>query len=194
VADVPWYKSGIIDLREHCKGSGRCAPWLRSLSESWHPRLFEDIRPHACDDIPLEELMTAATAMGVLERAVRSARPWVDDRTFAAVAEAWLLCSMYLCLVYPRETVLGRLAGILPADSTEGGLCAELNRKDAPYRHIRNALAHGNFRILYDPQREVEFHDHEWTGRILWLEAHLLCLLVLDILMSAWACVQKAPF
>jgi len=185
---MTWYKEEISDLVSQFP---RRLPYLW-----WRPDLFEVGRNLS---LPLElrqefdvHIGLVATGMGILSRAVNTAQLWVpvDHPHARAVLETELLVSMYVCLLYPRETVIVRLAECLANDSDEGKICRNLADVSQAYRHIRNALAHGTWQFLNlpppDHELRIRFIDRGWNETLLWREVRLLCLLVLDIVLSAW--------
>ncbi|MBN2578077.1 MAG: hypothetical protein JXB10_03720 [Pirellulales bacterium] len=180
---MSWYKQRILDLIGPYRTKD---PYVH-----WNAALFETI---AINNIPvniLPPIQNVGCGMGILERTFRTAQLWCDDKTLGVVREAHLLSIMYLCLAYPRDTCIIRLAEVLPEKSPEASLCLALADKDSDYRHLRNAIAHGTLLISWKPSLCGIFDDRKWHKKILYEEILLLCFVVLDILMSVWSFTDR---
>ena len=153
----------------------------------WHDSLFCDVDPEAIRDVVEDRTPTVATVVGTWERVARTAEIWSDLQTRGMVYRARLFSEMYLCLVYPRETVFIQLAERLSSDSAERCICRSLAHVESDYRHMRNALAHGTFALEASQDfTGIAFADRHWSKCVEFERVELDCMLVLDVLMSAF--------
>ena len=157
----------------------------------WHPRLLEDVPGSTLEGCFDQRLILLHLCCGSWERLERTAAIWGNADALSAVQISRELAQLYLCLLYPRETLLADLAGRLDCDSTEARLCRFYGLPDSDYRHIRNALAHGTF--AHEGQ-SIEFVDREWSRRLRTEQLELDCFIILDLIFSAGERVNTVLF
>jgi len=181
----PWYREHIQELIRHL-GLEKGAPY-----SYWRSGLFEATDPAMIPDAVDARMMDVAATMATWERVRLAGNLGGSPQDRAAVSRARAVTELYVCLVYPRQTALQELARKLPRGCAERQLCDTLSGKDSPFRHIRNSLAHGSWEST---AQGVRFEDRDSSGKgTVWAEErdfgrlHLDCLLVLDVLMSAYA-------
>ena len=183
-----WWKRKVEEWIEKYKE----APGTRfgeSPYRFWRNDLFtsEEVLRTLPRNLELDRLVNLGAAVACQERLFQTAHLWwngEDDKLRVAYSGV-LLTKMYLCLAYPRETILSRVASALPEVTAEARLCARLVSPNSTYRHVRNALAHGTVDLFPRPQ-EVLFRDRDQEVRLHVTEAELLIHVVLDIIMGAY--------
>jgi hypothetical protein len=157
----------------------------------WHPRLFETVDAAIVEGCFDQRLILLELFAGTWERLERTAALWADAEALSAVQISRELSHLYLCLLYPRETLLAELGGRLDPGSREAQLCLFYGVPDSDYRHIRNALAHGTFTHLGP---SIEFSDRSWSRTMTSEQLELDCLITLDLFFSAGARVKRVVF
>jgi hypothetical protein len=174
-----WYKERIAVLVSEFAAQAPYSYWSSDLFSSIHPK-FVPTSIH-------RTMSNVAIIMGTWKRVQKTAEIWSDRKTLIAVYQGYLVTSMMMCLAYPRETTIAELARNLPCDSPEGKICTFIAEKDSPYRHMRNSIAHGTFELQERSEGLcVHFKDHDWEESRSASQVELDCLLVFDILMSAF--------
>jgi hypothetical protein len=157
----------------------------------WHPRLFETVDAAVVEGCFDQRLILLQLFAGTWERLERTASLWADTEALSAVQISRELSHLYLCLLYPRETLLAELGARLDPGSPEAQLCLFYGVPGSDYRHIRNALAHGTFTHLGP---SIEFSDRGWFRTMTSEQLELDCLIILDLFFSAGARVKTVVF
>jgi len=157
----------------------------------WHSRLFETVDAATVEGCFDQRLILLQLFAGTWERFERTAALWADAEALSAVQISRELSHLYLCLLYPRETLLADLGSRLDPSSREAQLCLFYGVPDSAYRHIRNALAHGTLTHLGP---SIEFSDRSWSRTLTSEQLELDSLMILDLIFSAGARVKTAVF
>jgi len=171
---IPWYKSELKQLYKLLdKNNKLCGLWSKNFS-------FQVQIPEMNS-----YFQNVAIVMGTLKRLEETAKLWSDHNTMSAVSVSILVCSLYICIVYPREKFLLDLNRRLSENYPEKKLLDFLTSKNSVTRLIRNSLSHGTYEIRSD---SIIFKD-EYMGRqeeFTFIELRIIVLLVLDIFMSCY--------
>jgi hypothetical protein len=138
-----------------------------------------------------QRLILLSLYVGTWERVERTAALWSDEESLSAVQISRQLSHLYLCLLYPRETLLADLASRLDGDCIEAQLCLFFGGADSDYRRIRNSLAHGTFT---HSGYTITFRDRGWCRKMTSSELELDCLMILDIVFTAGSRVETVLF
>lgn len=170
-----WLRQGIAQL-----GLGEIMPYA-----SWRPGLFGNVQPQDLREVILDNHITFILGSLVGWRMVcDAARGRTGDEPFVLQSSAflWLL---YACFVYPRDSVLRTLTERLPNNTNENQLCRHLMSPNSAYRHIRNAIAHGNVEFA-SSGKTVCMQDNNWSAEFDNERLALDALLVVDLFASAF--------
>jgi len=131
----------------------------------WAPTLFRSIDSEIPEKVMGEERFVLTVGSTILWRdALRNMT--IGCPAFAdAIRRVLHLALFYACLVFPRERDIKPLRKLVRKKSHEERLLDWYSGNE--YRHIRNAIAHGN--IEFDQDAECKFinlEDRKWTKTV----------------------------
>ena len=156
----------------------------------WHQGLFERIPVSLLKEVTTDNHFVLALGIPGAWNLVEHAEEFRDlpGDMRNVLSKVNLLSRLYAAFVYPRDTVMDALIKRLPEDSAERRVCTAYF-KEAEYRHIRNALAHGNIDFR-DESDEAILTDRDWTECIACRRLLLDSRIIVDVISSIFERVK----
>lgn len=156
----------------------------------WTPDICRDVPQCVASEVLNDDRFEIAVGSTVLWRDVSSANVGSSrDEYRDAILRVLYVSVFYACLVFPRERDFRALCERLPQDSAARRVL-EFYTSRTDYRHIRNAIAHGNIDFSANGC-ELTLVDRKWERTISVHRLFLDCMMLSDVLQGAF---EKARF